>query len=348
MRNSTIPVRRTITVPALLMPLGFAMLVVGALVTLDRAVRADDRQKAELDKMKAEIKRTGKLPANTFWHHAEMRHRGTKQLLAAPGLKGMKAGKTAAAPHTKGSALAVIKADATTVGNPPTGFGLGFVWDRADNEALLVIFLNAADSLGVSIEGVQAGDQVQFLGASGVASFSEDKGDPLASSIVALIAAGAKVAADEENAPEVKPLIDAAEQFAKDQFKATNAKNKRRDAFGVDPASGLKAREEGGVLICMPEAGGTFYSGDSDHKSRWIQGDGVRSDDHLPSHVAGGFFPLQGRLDHNTRTAEQTAPMFVLPWDWNFDDNAGFYKVFLKLIKGNPTQIERKAPPKRK
>ena len=34
-----------------------------------------------------------------------------------------------------------------------------------------------------------------------------------------------------------------------------------------------------------------------------------------------------------------------MPWDWAFDDNAGHYKVFVKLKKGNgppPVIIERK------
>ena len=49
----------------------------------------------------------------------------------------------------------------TTVGGDgmPTGFGKGFTWDRSQDEALLVLFINAADPLGISIDGLQAGDQ---------------------------------------------------------------------------------------------------------------------------------------------------------------------------------------------
>src|SRR5436190_1436422 len=91
--------------------------------------------------------------------------------------------------------LSLLLVSGPTVGGDdlPPGFGKGFVWDRADNEVLLVMFINAADPLGISIEGMQAGDQVQVLAASGIASYSEDKGNPLASSIVGLVAAGAKV-----------------------------------------------------------------------------------------------------------------------------------------------------------
>ncbi len=216
------------------------------------------------------------------------------------------------------------------------------------------MFINAADPLGISIDGMQAGDKVQVMSASGVASFSEDKGNPLASSIVGLVATGANVAVTAAGAPEVAPVITAAEKFAQDQFKATNAKTLRRDAFGVDPGSGHKARQEGGILVCLPEAGGTFYSGNDDHKERWIKGKGERTNESLPAHMFyAAFFPRQGFGEHNTRTAGQSGQMYVVPWDWKFEDNAGFYKVFVKLTKGNgppPVVIERVpgATPQRK
>ena len=72
---------------------------------------------------------------------------------------------------------------------------------------------------------------------------------------------------------------------------------------------------------------------------------GVRTDDKLPAHLYGSFFPRQGETLHNTRTVRQGGQMYVVPWDWKFEDNAGFYKVFVKLKKGSglpPVVIERK------
>lgn len=131
-------------------------------------------------------------------------------------------------------------------------------------------------------------------------------------------------------------MINAAEQFAKDRFKATNARTKRRDAFGVDPGSGHKAKEEGGIIVTLPEAGGPYYSGDSDTTSRWIQPDGTRTDDHLPRHIKLGtaFFPRQHAFSHNRRRVTGNGEIFVLAWDWKFEDNAGFYKVFIHIKKG--------------
>ena len=339
----------------------FALLLLAALgvcagIAFGPGGRADTPTKADTAKIMQDIRRNGKLPGGaSYWRHAEVLYSGKKRTIEAT-LLSAKAGKGEKRATTPPRKKAGMRSSLTTVGGEglPPGFGKGFTWDRADNEILLVMFINAADPFGISIEGMQAGDQVQVLAASGIASFSEDKGNPLASSIVGLVAAGAKVVLGTAGAPEVAPAIDAAEAFARDQFKATNAKTKRRDAFGVDPSSGHKAKEEGGLLVCLPEAGGTYYSGDGDHKGRWIKPDGVRTDDHLPAHVFGGFFPIQGDPGHNTRTARQSGPMYVTAWDWKFEDNAGFYKVFVKLTKGNglpPIVIEKKgstAKPKSK
>lgn len=223
------------------------------------------------------------------------------------------------------------------VGEHPQGFGKTFIWDRQDAEILLVMFINAADDMGVSVLGLQPNDLIQVTSAAGIASFSEDKGNPLASSITSLIAVGAKAALGLTGLPEIVPIVDAAEKFAQEQFKATNAKTKRRNAFGVDPSSGHKARQEGGLVISLPEAGEPYYSGNDDHKERWIKTDGTRTDNHRPKHVALGFFPIPGNSGHNTRFVfGNNAPLYVLAWDHIFEDNAGFYKVFLHIKRGTP------------
>lgn len=229
------------------------------------------------------------------------------------------------------------------VGDQPEGFGKGFIWDRKDNEILLAAFVNAADDLGVSIDGIAPNDIVEIKSASGIASFSKDTGNPLASSIVGLIAVGAKAAAGLEGIPEAIPVISAAEQFAKDRFKASNARTKRRDAFGVDPGSGHKAREEGGFLVALPGAGGPFYSGDDDTTGRWIKPDGTRTDDHLPQHIPPGtaFFPIQGDSGHNRRQVFSGGQIYLVPWDWKFEDNAGYYKVFVHIKKGGQIILTR-------
>ena len=109
-----------------------------------------------------------------------------------------------------------------------------------------------------------------------------------------------------------------------------------RDAYGKDKNRETK-RQEGGVLICMPEAGGVFYSG-RDGK-RWIQGrdGGERTDDRQPAHMKGkgGFFPIQGNQGHNTRTAQADGILHVIAWDFDFEDNSGYYRVIIRVTRGD-------------
>lgn len=226
------------------------------------------------------------------------------------------------------------------VGDQPENFGKTFIWDRKDDEILLVMFINAADSYGTSILGVQDCDEIQITSAAGIASFSEDKGNPTASSLVGLIGTGLKAAGGIVGFPEAIPVINAAEKIAQEEFKATNVKTKRRDAYGVDPGTGHKARQEGGLVVSLPRAAQPYYSGDGDHTERWIKGDGERKDLNRPNHVKWGYFPMPTNTIFNNarRTVRgSNAPLYITPWDWQFDDNAGFYKVFLYIKKANST-----------
>jgi hypothetical protein len=105
------------------------------------------------------------------------------------------------------------------------------------------------------------------------------------------------------------------------------------------------------VIVCLPQAGGTLYSGDPDHQSRWIQGDGRRDVlKNLPAPLQGNaFFPVQGSVN-NTQTCTVEGQAFILAWDSAFADNAGFYKMFVKLKKGTlpPPVLQLKTKPIRK
>src|SRR5262245_36769770 len=152
-----------------------------------------DRSKADRDKLNAAIKSKGKIQGGAnYWTLMEGMRGGKKRTVAAVpfnvkagGLKGDKAGLAASG-----------RSSFTVVGGEglPKGFGVGFTWDRGDPEALLVMFINAADPFGVSIDGLKAGDQLHVMSATGLASYSEDKGNPTASSIVGLVAKGANIA----------------------------------------------------------------------------------------------------------------------------------------------------------
>jgi hypothetical protein len=223
------------------------------------------------------------------------------------------------------------------VGDQPEGFGQQFNWDRKDDEILLAMFVNAADYIGANIAGVQQGDEIQIVRAEGIASFAEDTGNPTATSIIGLVGVGANVALGLAGFPEAAPLVNAASSFAQDQFKASNVKHKRRDAFGEDPSTHHRARQEGGIIVSLPEAGGGYYSGIDE--VYWIKKHEPRLDPIRPNHVKAGFFLVRsdspGGPANNARKLRSGGILGVQPWDHLFEDNAGYYKVFLRIKKGS-------------
>ena len=224
------------------------------------------------------------------------------------------------------------KSAIVTVGEAPQGFGKQVLWDPADAALAVVAFINAGDPFGVMISGVKPSDTIEFVSATGLASFAEDTENEGVSSLIGIVAAGANIAASAFDAPEAAGLINAGAQFAEEQFKENKVKTKRRDAFGQDPGSGLRARQEGGVLVSLPAAGQIFYSGNSDHQERWIKQPGTRDADHMPGHVHDAFFLQTGR-DQAQSLSE--GDIIIYAWDFVFDDNFGFYRLHFLLRRGS-------------
>ncbi len=245
--------------------------------------------------------------------------------------------KTVGAPAKIAAALTKAgktpaKSTIATVGEHPDGFGKHVYWDMDDAGLALVIFLSAADSLGVMISGARASDTIEFVSATGIASFAEETENEGISSLIGIVAAGAGLTASAFGLPEAKPVIDAAAKFAQDNFKEEKVKTKRRDAFGVDPGTGHRARQEGGVIVSLPAAGQIFYSGNDDHKERWIKEPGIRDAAHYPDHVHDAFF-LRG-LGKDKRRCSVGGDIIISPWDAKFEDNCGFYRLHALLKRG--------------
>jgi hypothetical protein len=220
-------------------------------------------------------------------------------------------------------------------GEHPDGFGNFVAWHPADESLALVLFLNAADANGVMVSGVTDGDRIDIVSATGVASFAEDIENEGVASAIGIVAAGASLGASVFGAPELAPLIGAAAEFAKDRYQERKVRTKRRDPFGEDPGTGHKARQEGGVIISLPAAGAAFYSGDGDHRDRWIKEPGTRDDAHRPDHVRNAFFLQRDRI-RNQRRATSDGDIIVNPWDHVFEDNAGFYRLHVLLNRMDP------------
>jgi hypothetical protein len=238
-----------------------------------------------------------------------------------------------------------IGSHVTTVGGDlPAGFGKDFNWDRKDQAIKLAVIVNPADPLGVSISGLKKGDTIEVTSATGLGSFSKNTGHPLLSSIVGALAEGTKAYLDSQGDQQYDSIVDTSSKLITDQLKATGDAQQFRDPFGLDPAGGW-GLEEGGVLLCMPQAQGPYYSGDPDHRDHWAtQPRRVTDRRGLPAYLAGQarthpFFFL-GRSTKNSGVCEQDGEAYLLAWDFAFTDNAGFYKVFVTVSQPS-TKVTR-------
>lgn len=219
------------------------------------------------------------------------------------------------------------------IGDAPEGFGQYLHWDEADEDLAVIVFVNPADSIGVVIDGVRRGDTIEVYDAAGIASFSEDTENEGVAGFLTVVGVGAGITASAFGQPEFVPLINAATGFAKEQWKEKKVKSKRRDAFGEDPSSHHKAKQEGGILITLPArgvVGGPIYSGRD--KQYWIKEPGDRIPKLYPPQVKNAFFVTRERKPHQ---ATGDGEIFITAWDHIFEDNLGFYRLKLFLRRGS-------------
>jgi hypothetical protein len=281
--------------------------------------------KLTLQQLTKDIERHGRLAArrSTYMQRNVARFGPSRQIPASRTIAGRLAKPGEPQPRST----------VVTVGEEglPAGFGKQVLWDARDSAIAVVAFLNAGDHLGVMISGAKPTDSIKFVSATGLASYAEDTRNEGIPALIGLVAAGGSATAAAFGAPEAKPLIDSGAAFAKEMFKEEKVKTKVRDAFGVDPASGHKARQEGGVVVSLPAAGQIFYSGSSDHKERWIKEPGTRDDAHRPDHVRNAFFLRPG----DRRTTSSGGDFIISAWDFAFSDNFGFYRLHVLLERGD-------------
>jgi hypothetical protein len=226
-----------------------------------------------------------------------------------------------------------------TVGSAPAGFASTFNWDRSTQSALLVVLVNPADPTGVMITGLEPGDTIQVLSASGLASFSKNTGHPGLSSLVAFVADGtAAVVSALVPGAKVSQPIEAAGQVAAKAFQGSGNPEKFRDSFGVDPSSHGVALQEGGVIVCLPQSGGPYFSADSGHRSYWATNPPVVGEARgLPtaykSLINNPPFFFIGQGTPNAGVCQTNDPAYLLAWDYNFQDNSGLYEVYVQLTQ---------------
>ena len=182
-------------------------------------------------------------------------------------------------------------------------------------------WINAADDHGIQISGVETNDKLKIDFISGIGYFAGGSGWWRALSIAIEVAGGlvnpmSKIAA--------KGLEEVNKTVPKDE-KAS----KPRDGYSGNLDGGGTATEEGGIIICLPAAGGPTYA-----KTIKRPDNGGKK--------KGCFFPTRNGREI---TIAEGGVLSVVAFDSNYADNAGRYEVKLCIerpsSKGGVTPMQR-------
>ena len=198
-------------------------------------------------------------------------------------------------------------------------FGPDIVFDLGDEIAGTREFwalVSATDGSGIAIDNVKAKDELRIIDASGICSFSKGK----AKLVRSIVTVAAKVAADATGIGLWKTATDSM-RAELDKHGDDDAAAKRRDAFGQEIGGGGDvAKEEGGLIVCLPAATGMVYSSGK-----------VRRGDNKKQPPEGAFFLERGETE--PKKIPRAGVIRIGAFDSNFKDNAGCYEIKFSLTR---------------
>lgn len=198
--------------------------------------------------------------------------------------------------------------------------------------------ISSNDSNGICIAGIQEGDTVEIQDISGICSFEKAKNIPMMSGIVSVVAGIMQDGSNYCDEEEMKSSQDAFKIQAKDieDKMGTAVMHKRRDGFGQDPGTNDYAKDEGGIIVCMPKAGGAIYASSENQ----LKG-GAKKNGRLPKYFSNSikdknsFFPCRNKGGKMSAKASQDGTLNLIAFDQKFEDNAGSYSVKLVITRKN-------------
>ncbi len=207
----------------------------------------------------------------------------------------------------------------------------------------LWVVVPANSQSGVLIDGLHPKDQVfvnQAINLNGMAAFT-DTSMPGVDGIVgmanALLADGTQLMYPDNAAAQ--PFADAwASSFAtiKQAAHENPQKHKLRNVFGKDPGDGKYQIDEGGVILCMPEAEGPIYSNDDTRPA-----DDSRDNGRLPKYWPALVKELNSGFLYPDKpaqligTAQKAGGLVVIAFDQSnaFGDNNGAYAMEVDVVR---------------
>ena len=131
------------------------------------------------------------------------------------------------------------------------------------------------------------------------------------------------------------PIAPGVIQTVGEQVRAVqNKRDKARDGYGVKMNDGKFAKNEGGILICMPSAKGPMYAHDRNHLPDDVEDSG-RLDTHRMGELKDShcFFPTRKKDGTMDEAAKADGVIHIIAFDSNYADNLGLYEVSLQIMR---------------
>lgn len=202
----------------------------------------------------------------------------------------------------------------------------------------LWVSIPSNDETGVIIDNVQPGDQIFIYDASGICSFDKTNMD-LVKSIVGLanaVAGSILLYATDGEAEIFLRSWNQALSAIGDAVGDADIEHKRRDAYGRDPGTGDYAKNEGGLIVCMPKSKGAVYATSDYYLLDGTKDNGRKYDYYSDTAKnANLFYPCNVSGGLMSKTATEAGAMHVLAFDEDFSDNAGAYNVGIIVVRAN-------------
>lgn len=198
-------------------------------------------------------------------------------------------------------------------------------------------YVSANDDKGLIVDGIKNGDTVYIENVSGIASFDKTSLDPVAGIIAvanAITKNGLGVLTEGQSLVFNGAFDTAAETLEK-KFAGHEIEHCRRDAYGQDPGTDDYAKNEGGLVICMPKAHGALYATDENQ----FHDNDVHKNGRLPKYFSANvkkmnsFFPCNKNGGQMYATAEVDGSANILAFDQKFTDNCGYYELKLSVVR---------------
>lgn len=194
----------------------------------------------------------------------------------------------------------------------------------------------ANDEVGVIIDNVLPGDEIIIYDASGIASFKSTSMKVIKGVVGIANAIATKTlvyATDGAAEPFVKQWNDTLDKVGK-AVGDSDIKHGRRDAYGRDPGTGDYAKDEGGLVVCMPETKGAIYATSDYHFTDGAKSHGRKEEYYSAKAKTNNvLFPCNIEGGLMSAVAKTAGAIHVLAFDEKFTDNAGAYTVGLIVLR---------------